>query len=121
MDIRGLPFANSAAHQLVTRFDTLSRFKSSFDEAGQRTAEGQRIYQDHFTGDNSWFSDSSDKEKNEYNKALTFKHPEVKGETLFCTWHGKIKYLQIRVHFSWPVQAESPLYVVFVGQKLTKQ
>lgn len=119
--LRGLPFADGAVYQLLTRFDILNRFKSCFDEKGQRTAEGQRIYQDHFTGDNAWFSDSSDKEKHEFEKVLTFSHPEVMGQTLFCTWHGKIKYLQIRIHFSWPVRAENPLYVVFVGQKLTKQ
>lgn len=119
--LQGLPFADGAARQLLTRFDTLNRFKNCFDGQGQRTAEGQIIYQDHFTGDNAWFSDSSDKEKVEFKKDLTFPHPDVNGETLFCTWHGKVKVQQLRIHFSWPVQAGNPLYVVYVGQKLTKQ
>lgn len=119
--LRGLPFADGAANQLLTRFDTLDRFKCCFDVQGHRTEEGQRLYQDHFTGDNGWFSDSSDKEKVDFKADLTFPHPDVPGETLFCTWHGKIKIQQLRIHFSWPVSAGNPLYVVYVGQKLTKQ
>lgn len=119
--LRGLPFAEGAARQLLTRFDALNRFKSCFDEQGQRTAEGQRIFQDHFTGDNAWFSDSSDTEKVEFKTELTFPHPVLKDENLFCTWHGKVKTQQIRLHFSWPVQANNPLHVVYIGQKRTKR
>lgn len=118
--LRGLPFADGAAKQLLTRFDTLDRFKCCFDDQGQRTAEGQRLYQDHFTGENGWFSDSSDKEKVDFKADLTFPHPDVIGDTLFCTWHGKVKVQQLRIHFSWPIQANTPLYVVYVGQKRTK-
>jgi len=68
----------------------------------------------------AWFSDSSDAEKNEFRTELTFKHPEIDGETLFCTMHDKVKTPQIRIHFSWPVRADAPLYVVYVGQNITK-
>jgi hypothetical protein len=79
------------------------------------------LYQEYFTGKKAWFTDSSDSEKNRFKSQLTFKHPDVAGEDLICTWHGKVKSPQIRLHFSWPVSADTPLYVVYVGPKITKK
>jgi len=117
----GHPFVNSAAQRIFELLETLDKFKSCFDAHGQRTSEGQRIYQDHFTGEKAWFTDSSDSEKNEFEAKLTFTHPTKDSETLFCTWHGKVKTPQFRIHFSWPIRANEPLYVVYVGSKLTKR
>lgn len=120
----GYPFVNSAAQRIVELLETLDKFKSCFDTQGQRTAEGQHIYQDHFAGEEAWFTDSSDSEKNEFKAKLTFNHPANDTEKLFCTWHGKIntpRKNKMRIHFSWPVSAEKPLYVVYIGQKLTKK
>ncbi len=107
--------------------EILNRFKVCFDEKGQRTAEGNTIYQDFFTGKKeggghgAMFSDSSDSEKNEFGKELTFNHPGAPTQTLFCPWHGKVQTPQLRVHFSDPIRANEPLYVVYVGPKLTKR
>ena len=120
MRFRGHPFVAGAARQILALLDTLDRFKCCFDEQGKRTTEGQQIYQDHFTGEKAWFSDSSDAEKREFRKDLTFPHPDKQGITLFCTWHGKVKSPQLRIHFSWPVRADEPLHVVYVGPKITK-
>ena len=120
-ELRGHPFVDGAARHVLVLLDVLQRFSSCFDEAGQRTPEGQCLYQDHFTGPKAWFSDSSDAEKEDFKIDLTFKHPTAPGETLFCTWHGKVKTPQIRIHFSWPVRANEPLYVMYVGPKLTKR
>jgi hypothetical protein len=95
--------------------------KGCFDDQGHRNDEGHRLYANHFTGAKASFSDSSDSEKNDFRNELTFAHPEQPGETLFCAWHGKIKTPQIRIHFSWPVRSEAPLYVVYVGPKITKR
>ena len=119
--LRGLPLAPGAAQRIVERLEVLERLKCCFDQRGERTPEGHRLYQEHFTGDKAWFSDSSDAEKNEFQAEMTFKHPEIEGETLFCTMHGKVKTPQIRFHFSWPVRADAPLYVVYVGPKITKR
>ena len=51
---------------------------------------------------------------------MTFKHPTDASKTLFCPWHGKVQTPQLRVHFSWPVRADEPLYIVYVGPKITK-
>jgi hypothetical protein len=119
--LRGHPFVEGAARHVLVLLDVLHRFSGCFDQAGQRTPEGQRLYQDHFTGGKAWFSDSSDAEKEEFKSDLTFKHPTALGATLFCTWHGKVKTPQIRVHFSWPVRANEPVYVMYVGPKITKR
>jgi len=119
--LKGHPFVNSAAKRIVELLEILDKFKTCFDAYGQRTAEGQRIYQDHFTGNKAWFTDSSASEKNEFKVDLTFKHPNADTETLFCPWHGKIKTPQFRIHFSWPISVTEPMYVVYVGPKITKQ
>ncbi len=117
----GHPFVPGAAERILVLLETLHRFRSSRDEHGQRTPEGQRLYQDHFTGDKAWFSDSSESEKRDFRAELTFRHPTSAGQSLFCSWHGKVKTPPIRIHFSWPVPADQPLYVVYVGPKLTKR
>lgn len=117
----GHPFVPSAAQQIIKRLDVLQRLKCCFDASGVRTKEGHRLYHDHFTGAKAWFSDSSDGEKNDFQAEMTFKHPEREGETLFCTWHGKVKTHQLRIHFSWPIHPSAPLYVVYVGHKITRR
>ena len=119
--LRGHPFNTSAARALMSRLTVLNHLKNCFDERGQRTPAGHETYRKHFTGRNTWFSDSSDTEKANFGKDLSFAHPAVAGETLFCTWHGKVKTPQLRIHFSWPIQAATPLYVVYIGPKITKQ
>lgn len=119
--LRGHPFGAGAAQALLSRLVVLHDLKNAFDENGQRTAEGEEILRTHFAGTKSWFSDSSSAEKAAFRRELTFPHPARAGETLFCTWHGKVKTPQLRIHFSWPVRVSEPLYVVYVGPKITKR
>lgn len=117
----GTPFVKSAADRIVVLFELLDRLARAFDADGARTSEGQRIYQDHFTGDRGSFSDSSDSEKRDFRAALTFRRPDDTGESLFCTWHGKVRHPALRVHFSWPIRFGEPVYVVYAGPKITKR
>ena len=119
--LRGHPFGAGAAQALLSRLTVLHDLKNCFDDRGQRTPEGHETYRKHFTGKKAWFSDSSDSEKADFRRDLTFSHPSDAGETLFCTWHGKVKTPQLRIHFSWPVHAAEPLYVVYVGPKITRR
>lgn len=119
--LRSQPFQQRSAELILARLDVLDRLMQCFDQNGSRTADGHALYQKHFTGDKSWFSDSSDTEKADFASELTFPHPDAPGESLFCGWHGKIKSPQYRIHFSWPVTAASPVYVVYVGPKITKR
>ncbi len=119
--LSGHPFSVGAAKGIVTRLRILEEFKGSFGEDGRRTQAGNDIYQEYFTGSNAHFSDSSATEKNEFRSQLMFRHPTRSGESLFCTWHGKVKAQQLRIHFSWPVRAEEPLFIVYIGPKITKR
>ncbi len=125
--LNGHPFVSGAALRLVFILKTLNRFKSCFDLEGQRTTEGHEIYHDFFTGKKgeggrgALFSDSSDDEKRKFETEMTFEHPADSSRTLFCPWHGKVQTPPLRVHFSSPVRADEPLYVVHVGPKLTKR
>lgn len=115
------PFVDSAAKRIVELLSILDKFKTCFDIQGQRTDEGNHLYQDHFMGDKAWFSDSSKNEKIEFKNELTFNYPDNRGEKLFCPWHGKVKTPQIRIHFSYPISANEPLYVPYIGPKITKK
>lgn len=117
----GLPFSRGAAQRILARLETLHRLRGCVDERGERTSEGHWLYQNHFTGDKAWFSDSSDTEKHDFRPSLTFPHPMASGRSFFCPWHGKVKTPQLRIHFTWPVDAKEPLYVVYVGPKITKR
>lgn len=119
--LAGLPFAKAASDRIFVLFGVLDRFADAFDENGARTAEGHRIYQDYFTGSNAPFSDSSDTEKREFRSQLTFPHPNDPGRSLFCTWHGKIRPMTLRLHYCWSGGAGEPVYVVYVGPKITRR
>ncbi len=119
--LAGIPFAKSAADRILALLTVLDRFAKAFDAGGSRTSEGSRIYQDYFTSDNARFSDSSDSEKRSFRTELTFPHPDKPGEFLFCTWHGKVRPMTLRLHFSWPIRADEPVHVVYAGPKLTKR
>ena len=119
--LAGHPFHPGVADRILLRLIVLHELTNCFDRHGERTPEGQRLYREHFTGDKAWFSDSSDTEKRKFRNQLTFPNPSEPGASLFCGWHGKVKNPQIRIHFSWPVRANEPLYVVYVGPKITKR
>lgn len=125
--LNGYPFAPSAAKRVLAILIILNRFKTCFDSDGNRTAEGHEIYTDFFTGKKgnggrgALFSDSSDDEKIRFKTAMTFDQPGHPGQTLFCPWHGKVQTPQLRVHFSWPISANEPLYIVYVGPKITRR
>ena len=119
--LAGIPFARSSADRVIALLGILNQLALSFGTDGKRTAEGHRIYQEHFTGQQASFSDSSDTEKRDFRSELTFPHPHKEGTYLFCPWHGKESYLTLRPHFSWPIRFCEPVYVVYVGPKLTKR
>lgn len=125
--LAGHPFSRSASERMIFILDKLNQLKTCFDEDGARTSEGHQIYRNFFEGKKggggrgALFSDSSDSEKNEFKGKMTFPHPEKPGERLFCPWHGKIQTPPYRVHFSWPITKDDPLYVVYIGPKITKK
>ncbi|MEO5375792.1 MAG: hypothetical protein H7840_16260 [Alphaproteobacteria bacterium] len=125
--LKGLPYASSAADEIIKRLDVLDRLKACIDSHGRYNDEANEIIHDHFsaTGDKKeasgvWFSDSSDYEINHYKMDLTFRHPLCSNEYVFCPWHGKVRTQNLRIHFSFPIRKDEPLFVVYVGRKITR-
>ena len=116
----GVPFSKGAAERFRVLFKILDRYTQSLDQSGRRTPEAQQIYENYFMGANALFSDSSDREKQEFRDRLTFAHPN-RGRSLFCAWHGKVRHMSLRLHFSWPLEVGEPVYVVYAGPKITKR
>ncbi|MCY4304826.1 MAG: hypothetical protein OXC62_08650 [Aestuariivita sp.] len=116
----GVPFAKSSRDSILRLLKILDDLMRERDDSGSYTKEGHQIYQNYFMGDNAYFTDSSNTEKQKYKRELTFPHPTDPGRELFCTWHGKIRHKTLRLHFSWP-NAGEPMFVVYIGPKLTKQ
>ena len=110
----GQPFAPGAAARILSRLDVLDRLWA----VGLGSSEGQRLYENHFTGDRAWFSDSSDTEKSKFRREFTFPSPNPNESPMFCTWHGKVNTPPYRIHFSWPVPPGGQLHVVYVGWKI---
>jgi len=119
--LEGCPFAGSAAERILELLHLLDQLACAFDAEGKRTSAGHALYQEHFTGSNARFSDSSTTEKNSFRKELSFPVPGDSRNLLFCPWHGKERHLQLRIHFSWPIRSGEPTYVVYIGPKITKR
>ena len=118
--LAGIPFARSSADRLLVLLDILDRLKGSFSDTGVLDAAGLQLRQDYFVGERALFTDSSNREKSRFREDLTFPHPGDSAQFLFCTWHGKERRLNLRVHFSWPIVPDEPLYVVYAGPKITR-
>ena len=120
--LRRTPFHRGAAQRLLLRLTTLQQAKTGFDDQGRRTSEANRLHQTAFSSEDPPFSDSSGDEKSKFRSELTFAHPTKAGESLFCTGHGKVETPpRFRIHFPWPIKGNEPLYVVYVGPKITKR
>lgn len=113
------PYHQGVAERLYGLLSVLNLVSNGFDSDGRRTKECERLFAEHFAGKKAWFTDSSASEKNEFSNELTFPHPTKAGEKVMCTWHGKVKTPQMRIHFSWPITADVKVYVPYVGPKLT--
>ncbi|MEX1041177.1 MAG: hypothetical protein WDZ51_11125 [Pirellulaceae bacterium] len=119
--LRPHPYHQGAAERLYIRLNVLDQLSNGFDQDGNRTSEADRLLAMHFTGEKAWFTDSSDSEKSGFASQLSFRHPSEPGKKITCTWHGKVKTPQLRIHFSWPITADISVYIPYVGPKLTKK
>jgi hypothetical protein len=90
-------------------------------QKGGNDQEFNQMRCDWMQGDQARFSSSSDTELREFSNELTFRHPETL-ESVVCSWHGKIKTPQYRIHFEWPLPTGSQkLFIAYIGPKITKR
>jgi hypothetical protein len=117
-DLKGQPFSHTIAEHALFLLKVIDELKTCFDVSGHRTKKGNEIIESYFTGDHAMFSDESPTNKIAFRKDLTFKKDD---ETeVFCSFHGKISHKYYRLHMSWPVTKNDPLYVAYLGPKITK-
>ncbi len=116
--LKGHPFNITIARHVLHVLSILNTLKDSFDSEGAFTAEGHELLQKFFHGDRATFSAESDSNKQQFKKELTFEKPD--GEKIFCHYHGKIRHLFFRVHHSWPIRHDEPLYIAYIGPKITR-
>jgi hypothetical protein len=117
----GHPFEPGASLRIQELLQVLDRVARCVEQGTRLNADGVLLLQTHFAGEKSWFSDSSDGEKIDFRNELTFPHPTKSGQTIFATWHGKIKIKQLRIHYLHDFRADEPVYVVYIGPKITKR
>jgi len=118
------PFSESIAKRVRELLSILDELNTCFREDGKLNHRGQEIKRNYFEKEEALFTDSSDPEKRDFRDAMIFKKPNSPtGETIFCPFHGKIKMgRQYRIHFNWPKEKPTdPLYIVYIGPKITKR
>lgn len=116
--LEGEPFNSTIANQATNLLGILNTLKTCFDEKGNRTKAGEEIMDNYFRRGNAIFSDESESNKNAFREQLTFTLSS--GEKTFCPFHGKIRHRTFRLHFSWPIKHDEPLYIAYLGPKITK-
>lgn len=120
-DLIGEPFSQLIASNAMELLFVLNQLKANINEHGRFTIEADNLKRLYFEGHHPKFTDASETEKNDptFRSRMIFKAPD--GSSLECFWHGKINHLFFRLHFSSPITREAPLYIAYLGQKLTKQ
>jgi hypothetical protein len=116
-----VPYSDGNFEGMCERFRVLTEYLNSRDSEGSHTAKTEEILKNHFQGDKAWFSDESDQNIIDFDKALTFKDLFDEKNKLF-PFHGKIKTPQLRIHIEWPIPPiRKKVQVVYIGPKLTKR
>ena len=114
------PFSQNTAENIIRRLGILNQIKEGYNLEGKQKEQSQELYNDHFTGDRAWFSDSSQTEKSKFKAELSFILGD-NGQKRMCGWHAKLNspHDPIRIHFS-DLEADQALYIVYIGVKITK-
>jgi hypothetical protein len=116
------PFSRCVSQRVFDLLRVLQQLVDESDTQGSLSDTGMELYNQHFAGEKAWFSRSSDSEEREFKSELTFPDPITPSQMLFCSWHGKIKTPQFRVHFQWKrPESQREIKVVYIGPKITKR
>ena len=119
--LNGETFSPYVVERTFVLLGVLNELKTCFDADGRRTTRGEEVMDNYFRRDRARFSDASEQEKNDprFRAAMTFQDPN--GVAMECFWHGKIQTPPYRIHFNYPIEKDMPLYIAYIGDKLTKK
>ncbi len=118
--LRGEPFSQYVVERILVLLSVLQEFMDCLNEGGSYSGRNHELIAQHFAGEKAWFTDESEANKQDFRAEMSFLDPENDGAKVFCSWHGKIKSPQYRIHFEWPVEARSKLRIFYIGPKITK-
>jgi len=115
------PFSKQVTKRIFELLNVLNYLVVESNENAELSASGKELLNNHFVGEKAWFTDESPTKKTKFRQKMTFTDPEDTKRQIFCTWHGKIKRPQIRIHFEWPrPKGQNNIKVVYIGPKITK-
>lgn len=118
--LRGEPFSQYVVERVFVLLGVLQEFMDCLHGDGSYSDRNHKLIAQHFAGEKAWFTDESETNRQNYRAEMSFPDPEHDGKKVFCSWHGKIKTPQYRIHFEWPVEARPKLRVFYIGPKITK-
>jgi hypothetical protein len=119
--LRPCPFHAGVAQRIMQLLQILQDIARESHDDCSLNAAGLTIHQKHFVGEKASFTDESATNKGAFKNDMIFADPTDASASLFCSWHGKIKIGQYRIHFEWPrPRGQRQIKVVYIGPKITK-
>jgi hypothetical protein len=120
--LRPSPFHGGVASRILELLKILQGMAAETRDDGSLTDAGLELLQMHFVGAKASFTDESTDNKRMFENEMTFPDPSNPSAFLFCTWHGRVKIGQFRIHFEWPrPKGQRQIKVVYIGPKITKR
>ncbi len=113
------PFEASLRDRAMVLMGILEKYMIGRSVDGSEGPGSRDIIDEYFTGERALFSSESASNKREFRHDMTFIDQDQR--EVFAPWHGKISRRAFRLHFEWPLAAESrKLSVLYLGPKITK-
>lgn len=113
------PFSNIISERAIILMDILDSYVRSHDDNKLRTSETNELIRNFFSGEKAPFTDESVTNIRDFSKEMTF---DINGVSTLCSWHGKIKHQEFRIHFQYPFDSKmESIFVAYIGPKITKK
>jgi len=113
------PFSVVISDRIIVLMKILNDYVESHDENKKRTDLTNEIIRDFFSGEKAPFTDESATNINDFKKEMTF---NINNKDELCSWHGKVKHQEFRIHFQYPFSSKmEKLVVAYIGPKITKK
>lgn len=113
------PFSLTISERVIFLMGVLDDYVRSHDEKKLRTKKTHEIINNFFSGTKAPFTDESESNIRDFKKEMTF---DVNGSPALCSWHGKIKHQEFRIHFQYPFDSTmEKIFVAYIGPKITKK
>lgn len=115
------PFEATIRDRALDLFGHLNAYMAGRGPDGAEGPAAREMIEKFFVGDRALFTGESETNQKDFKADLTFPDPDDPDRVIFAHWHGKISRRFFRLHFEWPVPADTKkLKIVYLGPKITK-